>query len=353
MRKQGTGRSRRASASILTPFLLLLSFLALVNCNPQQPHTVAAAHSNAALTVRTKGQVEKVLDAPLASKGCGKVPPIAQGSSGDAVLISGGLLRSYWLHIPWGYRPSHPYALVLNFHGHGSTATHQERYTGFSWLADQRGFIVAYPQGVVGPDGRTGWASGGPNKPQTNDVLFVSDLLTRLQGELCIDARRIYATGFSNGGGMTSVLACRMARRIAAFAPVSGSYYPLTGGCAPGRPVPILEFHGTNDYTVPYNGRPGQDELATQDWLQAWAARDGCAHGPSRLFAQAGVTELAWSDCQGGVTVEHYRITGGVHVWPGGLPSSRLPPPDRRVSAIALIWQFFAAHPLPASLPQQ
>jgi polyhydroxybutyrate depolymerase len=66
-----------------------------------------------------------------------------------------------------------------------------------------------------------------------NDILFVSDLLTHLQGMLCIDPYHIYAPGFSNGGGMTNLLACRLAERIAAFAPVSGSYPPVPGGCHP------------------------------------------------------------------------------------------------------------------------
>ena len=220
-----------------------------------------------------------------------------------------------------------------------------------SLLADQQGFIAVYPQGVVGPDGRTGWATGIRGRPRVNDVLFVSDLLTHLQSVLCIDPLRIYATGFSNGGGMTNVLACTLAGRLAAFAPVSGSYPPYPGGCHPVRPVPLLEFHGTADPVVPYNGSMSNQFPPILTWLRGWATRDGCTSGPTVFYKQANVTGLEWTNCQGNATVIQYRISGEGHVWPhvtfnkpGGTAVSSL-------SASALIWSFFQQHPLPATSP--
>jgi polyhydroxybutyrate depolymerase len=267
-------------------------------------------------------------------------------------VVVGPLTRIYRLHIPRDYRPDHRYPLVLNFHGHGSSAQRQEIYTGFSWLADQRGFVVVYPQGAIGPDDRTGWNSGGPNEPLVNDIAFVSTLLNTLQSTLCIDPSRIYATGFSNGGGMTSVLACTMANRIAAFAPVSGSYYPLADGCHPSRPVPVLEIHGTGDSVVPYDGRAAQAEESALAWVTAWAARDGCQPAPQKHTIASAVIEFTWSGCRDGVSVIHYQLAGGWHVWPGVtsptlLTRRRLPISDNELPATSLIWQFFVAHPLP------
>jgi polyhydroxybutyrate depolymerase len=252
------------------------------------------------------------------------------------------------LHIPSGYQSDQFYPLVLNFHGHGSVASVQEWLTGFSALADKVGLIVVYPQGAAPRGGTFGWASGGPMRPDTNDVLFVSDLLNVLQSRLCIDPDRIFATGFSNGGGFTAVLACQMASRIAAFASVAGSYYPLPDGCAPGRPVPILEFHGTADRTVPYGGRAALGELSTLEWLQFWAAQDGCNSEALQFLNSGAVTGLEWSGCQDNSAVVHYRLNGGVHVWPGGADSlKRLPLSDRAINATNVIWEFFAEHPLP------
>lgn len=225
-----------------------------------------------------------IVDMPLATTGCGKEPPFGAGRTEEMTLLSGGLQRMFRLHLPAGYNPSRPTPLVLNLPGHGESALQQERYSQYSALADQQNFIVVYPQGVIGPDGKLGWASYGKNDPTVNDVLFFSDLLTLLQQRLCVDARRIYATGISNGGGMTNLLACQMARRIAAFASVAAAIYPLPEGCHPTRAVSYLEFHGTADPLVPYNGSVMLHFMPVMDMLQAWATRDGCTGGPTVFF---------------------------------------------------------------------
>ena len=242
--------------------------------------------SSPSLPSGTPSPETTVITTPISSAGCGKPAPTPPGSSVYETVFSGGLKRTYLLHVPSGYQANSSEAVVLNFHGHGSNAVQQERRSGMSLLADQQGFIAVYPQGVVGPDGQTGWDTGALERPQVNDVLFVSDLLNHLQGILCIDPLRIYATGFSNGGGMTNVLACTLAGRLAAFAPVSGSYPPYPGGCHPVRPVPILEFHGTADPIVPYNGSARKRYPPILTWLQGWATRDGCTRGPTVFYKQ-------------------------------------------------------------------
>jgi polyhydroxybutyrate depolymerase len=311
----------------------------------------SSSPSSSALPLGTPSPEATIITTPITSAGCGKPTPALQGSSINEMVFSGGLRRTYLLHVPSGYQANSSEAVVLSFHGHGNTAFQQERRSGMSHLADQQGFIAVYPQGLVGPDGLTGWATGAGGRPQVNDVLFVSDLLNHLQGILCIDPLRIYATGFSNGGGMTNVLACTLAGRLAAFAPVSGSYPPYPGGCHPARPVSLLEIHGTADPTVPYNGSAGKRYPPIITWLQGWASRDGCTRGPTVFYTQANVMGLEWTNCQGNATVIQYRISGEGHVWPhitfnkpGGTAMNAL-------SASALIWAFFQQHPLPATSP--
>jgi poly(3-hydroxybutyrate) depolymerase len=89
-----------------------------------------------------------------------------------------------------------------------------------------------------------------------DDVQFTSNFLDSLQRTFCVDPERIYATGFSNGGGMTGFLACRLFGRITAFAPISGNFYNPPGGCNPERPVAILSFHGTAGPITFYNVLP-------------------------------------------------------------------------------------------------
>jgi polyhydroxybutyrate depolymerase len=288
-------------------------------------------------------QASSIEATPIATTGCGKPALISPGTSANEVMLSGGIMRLYRLHIPRGYLPTRKYALVLSFHGHGSNASAQERLTGFSALADQQGFLAAYPQGTVGPDGRTGWATGPRKDPIVDDVGFVDDLLTLLQAKLCVDPERIYATGFSNGGGMTAMLACMMADRFAAFAAVSGSYYPLPGGCDPGRPVSILEIHGTADKTVPYNGSLLLHLPPIPEWLSGWAARDGCASAPTTFFQHGNITGEQWSGCRAGASVVHYRIAGGKHSWPGTFPALNS---ARPFCTCELLWSFLEAHSL-------
>jgi polyhydroxybutyrate depolymerase len=350
------GMHRYCVRTIVGLLAIALCSLILGSCQAPAAGLSGTAAAKTPVATAPAAPVNSIIDRSIPTTGCGKPAPIAPGTSANETLISGDLVRVYRLYLPPDYRADQRQALVLNFHGHGSNAARQERYTGFSLLAAQQGFIVVYPQGIVGPDGETGWDSGALLDPRSNDVLFVSDLLNRLQAMLCINPQQIYATGFSNGGGMTARLACELSGRIAAFASVSGSYYPLPGGCHLVRPVPILEFHGTVDRVVPYMGRPWSGLMAVALWLRAWAARDQCTQGPTVFFARAGVTGEEWTRCAGSGTVVHYRIAGGGHTWPGARFNSHalyVGKTTHVISATPLIWQFFQAHPLPEVLTRR
>jgi polyhydroxybutyrate depolymerase len=300
--------------------------------------------SDAGITSRvttTANTHDSIVNSPIKTTGCGKASPAGQGKTIAATLTSDGLQRTYRLHIPTGYNSHKMTPLVLDIHGMNSTAQEQERYSQYSALADQQHFLVAYPQGTVGSDGKTGWATYGKYDPTVNDVLFFSDLLNTLQKQLCVDATRIYATGMSNGGGMTNLLACQMAGRIAAFVPVAAAIYPIPGGCHPGRPVPYLEFHGVDDPIVHYNGGKALKFAPVMQTMQNWATLDGCTGGPTTFFQQADVTGMKWTGCKGKVEVQHYSVNDGGHTWPGAIPVPRLGKTTRTVSATTLGWQFF------------
>jgi len=289
---------------------------------------------------------------PVTSAGCTRTFSIATGISvnmtipADPADSNGSSTRMYRVHIPTAYQSTQRLPVILAFHGHGGNATSEESSTGFSQFADQQHFIAVYPQGL--PDSNDGgipfWASAGPIDYGIDESHFVSNMLDDLQQRFCIDPQRIYATGMSNGGGMTNYLACRLAGRIAAFAPVAGNYYALPGGCHPNRPVPILEVHGTADTVVPYNGIPASESPSwplpsVPQWLQEWATRDGCSTGPTIfLRIPQSVTAEQWTNCQGGVTVIHYRMENGGHSWPQTLGTHPI---------TEVMWQFFQQYPLP------
>ncbi|GAA4533844.1 PHB depolymerase family esterase [Amycolatopsis samaneae] len=290
--------------------------------------------------VATAAPPGRVLDFAVPSAGCLLSSAVAPGATVPGKVVSGGIERTYLLHVPSGYRAHRPTPLVLSFHGHKRTSAYQESLSGF----DSGNSIAVYPQGLAGTDGETAW-TGAPYSNRADDVLFVSDLLNQLQGRLCVDPARVYAAGKSNGGGFTGVLACRMSGRIAAFAPVSGAFYDVGAGCSPARPAPILDFHGTADHTIPYTGNAERKLPPIPDWLAAWAKRDSCAATPVVRDLGKGVSVHTWPGCARGAAVEHYRLDGLGHVWPSTQPNLDSETPAA-MDATPVIERFFAEHPL-------
>lgn len=280
------------------------------------------------------------VDHPVRTTGCGRAAPVPAGVTTTQHISSGGLDRTYTVHLPAHYNPRRSYPVLLSFHGHKRTSQYQEELSGFSALDA----ISVYPQGLVGTDGETAW-TGAPYSAAADDVLLTSDLITKLQKTLCVDANRVFAAGKSNGGGFVGVLACRLAGRIAAFAPVSGAFYPQGGACHPSRPVPILDFHGTADTTIPYTGVPEKGLPPIPGWLAAWSTRDGCRFGPLSWTPVKGVVAQKWLACDRRGTVEHYRVEGAGHVWPSTKPNLDSATPTV-IDATPVIWRFFRDHPL-------
>ncbi|WP_323747801.1 alpha/beta hydrolase family esterase [Catenulispora rubra] len=283
-----------------------------------------------------------VVDYAIPTTGCG-IPSFAEpGSTTTQTIDTGGATREYVIRIPGGYRPWRHYPLVITFHGRGDSDTSQSQVTD---ITDDN-TIAVYPQGLPGKGGKAAWPGAPYSTPEMdNDPLFVSDLITGLQSTLCVDPSRVMLAGKSNGGAFAASLACTMADRIAAVTVVSGALYGQQG-CTPDRPVPVLDFHGTGDTVIPYDGDPARGLPAIPDWMAQWATQDGCDSAPTVFFQQDDVTGENWQNCQGGADVVHYRIDGGGHVWPG----SSTPSATQTVSATALMISFLRQHPLPCAL---
>jgi len=160
----------------------------------------------------------------------------------------GDEVRTYLLDVPRG-SASEARPLVLAFHGFRAPPGRLRRWTGFGRIAQREGMIVVFPEGhdgveLLGMTGR-GWDM---EVGETRDVAFVTALLDALEREWCVDRRRIYAAGMSNGGFFASLLGCVLADRLAATASVAGAK-PLPA-CPEPQPVPTLFIHGANDKVV-------------------------------------------------------------------------------------------------------
>ncbi|KAF2630466.1 carbohydrate esterase family 1 protein [Macroventuria anomochaeta] len=275
--------------------------------------------------------------APVKDTKCGCGSSLPEGIELDKSVnltissSSGVATRGYRLHLPKSYDTIQKVPLILSFHGRGKDAKFQEELSQFSNATYGFDGISVYPEGIPTSKGTQQW-QGDPNFPSSiNDVAFTLELLDDLQKTYCIDTSRIYAAGKSNGAGFTGVLACdaEATKRIAAFAPVSGAFYLGTDQelppCNPSRhPIPIMEFHGFKDTTIPYAGgintRGNANSTNMVTWVDDWAKRDGfqvTANKTSYLCSEnKKVTRYSWNE-----TVVHYNYTNLYHDWPSSFPN--------------------------------
>jgi len=237
------------------------------------------------------------------------------------------------LHVPTGTPPaSGRRPLVLVLPGAGETAHDIAAYTGYSALADQRGFLVAYPTAT---GARPFWNISGSQPGKPDDLAYLRQVITTLTGPAaCADPSHVGVTGVSNGGGMAARLACDAADLLSAAAPVAGGYSSLPD-CHPQRPLPILEIHGLRDTVVPYTGKGPNRAGDVGRYLEGWRSRDRCTGSPARSNPTADVVELRWS-CADGRLIVHDRVTDAEHGWPG---ESSLKP----FSSTLRTWRFLSS----------
>lgn len=284
------------------------------------------------------GSVVPDAGGPASSGGCGRAAPAA----GEWALEHGGRTRTFLVHVPADYDPSAPTPVVLDMHGRAFTAQAQRALTGMDELADVEGFVAVHPQGV-GRTWNAGLCCGEAMREGVDDVGFVAAMLDALEAELCVDRRRVFVTGLSNGGFIAHRLACELSDRIAAIAPVAGVL--TVGDCVPARPVPVLHFHGDDDQVVRYEGYGGY--LSAEASCEGWAARNGCDATSQVTFSEDDVECRTWAGCAEGAEVRLCTIAGGGHTWPGGAPLPLLGRTTQTVSASRWAWTFFEAHPMP------
>jgi len=248
-----------------------------------------------------------------------------------------GQVRSYRLHVPKDLAGGSSYPLVIDFHGLTAGPESQDDLSGMSDKADAEGFIVATPRASgIG----SSWGVL-PGRPETEaDIAFALAIVADIGDRLPVDATRVYATGFSNGGGLANRLACDEAAAFAAIGSVSGAY-PSWTECDNSEPVPVITFHGSDDFVVPFGGLGGFFPPIA-DWATAWAARNGCTADPQQDRITEDVIRVWWEGCPAGADVELYAVEGGAHGWPGSTAAPVLLNSTDTISATDLIWDFFA-----------
>jgi len=203
--------------------------------------------------------------------------------------------------VPDGYDNKHPYRLVFAFAESGSSATSVASRNYFTLATlDSKNTIFAAPD-----------AANGAGSWSKSDVELTDAILTQLEGDLCIDKTRIFATGFSFGGAMSIALACTRADVFRGVAFFSGA--DLTGSCPATLTKPIAYYasQASQDSTgtpMPSSGKVKQAEFA---------AVNGCMPEPGALtFPTSGKPHTCtnYKGCSAGHPTE-YCVFDGPHGW--------------------------------------
>ncbi len=245
------------------------------------------------------------------------VGPLAAAEGAKRTWTVDGVTREAIVYAPAGAEQGGA-PLVFVFHGHGGTAAHAARTMAIHRHWPEA--IVVYPQGLAtagqltDPAGKQpGW-QGTAGAEGDRDLKFFDAMYADLAQRYHFDAKRVYATGHSNGGGFTYLLWAERAGRFAAFAP---SAAVLGRGARIVQPKPALHL-----------GSP-QDPLVKFSWQQRMIDEDlrvdGC--GP---FKPGAMGYTLYPSSKGAEVAVYLHDKG--HAYPSD-------------AGPELIVKFFQAHP--------
>ena len=286
--------------------------------------------------------------AVLFGSGSAQAATCRLGPAGTTVPVAiEGTGRTMLVHVPAG-RSAARLPLVFVFHGSTGKGRDILAQSKLEATADRHGFLLAASDGGIPAEGGFVWNIPGvptvtgkiPGPADADDVAFVKTAIDQLAAKACVDRSRVYATGYSGGGRMTSWLGCVAADRFAAIAPVVGlragnprkdlPRIPDPATCTPSRPMPVLAFAGDADATNPVQGGgAGYWQYTMHTALVRWADLNGCRAGPVAREVSAEVKEERFTRCSSGADVAGRVKHGAGHVW---------------VADNEAMWAFFATH---------
>lgn len=242
-----------------------------------------------------------------------------------------GSTREYTLYLPKSYSTSDALPLLFSIHGLGSNMDFNFDYTKFDQLAEAENFILVHPNAQ-----NKSWATSAENN---SDIIFIQNLIDYLQNEYKVNSQRIYITGMSNGGFFSFALACQVSEKIAAISSVTGTMYrPGINSCQPSKPMPILQIHGTEDNIVNYS--------TVENVIEYWTSHNNTELSPSSMVLPdidtedgSTVEKFIYANGDKGVEVQHLKVIGGSHQWPGYQG-------NMDIDASKVVWDFMKEYDL-------
>lgn len=325
------------------------------------------------------------------SLGCGGRPE--QGARLSRKVTVGGFEREYLVHRPKSVDGSKKVPVVFMLHG--TSGDGQKFYNISGWVekADAEGFIAVFPSALtycLGDDDdhdgaieanewtiTSKWAMGSlgtakmpmcpaaelekqPAAQQAtvqssavaDDLAFFDAMVDAVKTDFPVDDKRLYVTGFSNGGQMAARLMVERSTVFAAFAVAAASLDLPNAGVA-ARPAPLYFSVGeVDDRFLGATGLPSlpldatiSEVPAMKGILGSLAVADGLDPNVHTFAEQTvaakklGVTSFAASSAGASNTMSAVVIEGATHLYPNGT--------NHPVVMTSLLWPFFIATALP------
>jgi polyhydroxybutyrate depolymerase len=268
-------------------------------------------------------------------------------ASGAREITLDGRTRSFVVDYPTrelSLDDEKPHPLVLAFHGWGGSPEQLERTTKIAEAITARGWIAVRPAGT-GQSFNAGTCCGKASLAGVDDIAFTRKIVSIVEDEACVDKKRVYSTGFSNGGFLSHRLGCEAADTFAAIASVGGTLGIST--CKPSRPLAVLQVHGARDAVVKWDGTPKSNWSSVATVVDNWRAIDGCgADEATPIYARGKMKCTRASGCTAGTELILCRDENAGHTWPGG-PTSTGKWGSQDLDATKFVLDFFARHALP------
>jgi poly(hydroxyalkanoate) depolymerase family esterase len=259
--------------------------------------------------------------------------------------------------------------LVVMLHGCTQDPDDFAAGTGMNFLAEEVGFLVAYPAQAACANASKcwNWFQAAHQQRDKGEPSCIAGITRGVMAEYHADARRVFVAGLSAGGAMAAIMATTYPDLYAAVGVHSG----LAAGCAHdlpsafaamqhggnarqssvGRVVPLILFHGDHDATVhPDNADHLLRQWATVEPVATAGATPSVTVRQGQAAGGRAYTCATYHDARGRVVVERWTIHGAGHSWSGGSPGGSYTDPAGPDASREMV-RFFDEHPRETTVP--